>query len=48
MVGVFGMDRTTVQDLGTHSLIILIVVPAKIEINNFPSNASAIPSASKR
>lgn len=45
LVGVLGIDRTTVQVVGTHSFIIAIVVPAKIEINNFPSNASDIPGA---
>ena len=46
--GVFGIDLTTVHEDGTQSLIIPIVVPAKIEINNFPSNASDIPSLNNK
>lgn len=45
LVGVFGIDRTTVHDLGTHSVIMEIVVPAKMEINNLFSSASDIPGA---
>lgn len=48
LLGVLGMLRTTVQVDGTHSRIIEIVVPAKIEMRSFPSSASDMPGARRR
>lgn len=42
------MLRTTVRDSGTHSRIMEMVVPAKIEINSLPSSASDMPGASSK
>lgn len=42
------MERTTVQLAGTHSVIIEMVVPARMEIKSFPSRALLIPGAFKR
>lgn len=48
LLGVLGILRTTVQLAGTHSLIIEMVVPARMEMSSLPSRASDMPGARRR
>jgi hypothetical protein len=48
LAGVLGMLRTTVQLAGTHSRIIEIVVPARMEMRSLPSSAADIPGPRRR